>query len=92
MELLKTLQFGDTGDNNGSSYYCSNCVVNYLFSKASLMGYYAKAIAAFLTAISTWGATSLADDSIKGGEWFGLFGVLGVTFAVYQVRNTPLPE
>lgn len=54
------------------------------------MGYYAKAIAAFLTSLSTWGLTAVSDNKITPPEWFGLIGVIGATFAVYQVRNTPL--
>lgn len=51
------------------------------------MGLYAKAIAAFLGGIATWGATAALDDSISLGEWFGVLGVLGTALAVFAVPN-----
>lgn len=50
---------------------------------------YAKAIAAFFTALGTWGATALADNGIAGAEWFGLCGVIVATVAVFQIPNQP---
>ncbi len=49
---------------------------------------YAKAIASFLTAISTWGVTA-APEGITGTEWFGLLGVLGGVVLVYAIPNSP---
>jgi hypothetical protein len=48
---------------------------------------YSKAIAAFFTALGTWGATAVP-DGITGVEWFGLCGVVVATLAVFQVTNT----
>jgi hypothetical protein len=47
---------------------------------------YRKALAALLTAVSTWGGTALLDDGITGAEWFGLLGVLGAAL-VYATPN-----
>lgn len=49
---------------------------------------YAKAVSAFFTALGTWGATAVLDGSVTGPEWFGLCGVIVVTAAVFQTRNT----
>lgn len=50
---------------------------------------YAKAVAALLGTISTWGVTAIADEGINGIEWFGLLGALGTIAAVYGIPNTP---
>lgn len=52
------------------------------------MSRYAKALAALLGAIGTWGATA-AQDGISSVEWFGLVTALGTALAVYGVPNTP---
>lgn len=54
------------------------------------MSAYAKAVAALLGAVSTWGVTA-APDGIAGAEWFGLLGALAAVAAVYAVPNTPAP-
>lgn len=53
------------------------------------MAKYNKAIAAFFTALGTWGGTAMADGQIDGVEAFGLCGVIVATFAVWGVTNTP---
>jgi hypothetical protein len=52
------------------------------------MNAYAKAIAAFFTALGTWGSTCLADGRMDGAEWFGLCGVVVVTVGVWAIPNT----
>lgn len=54
----------------------------------------AKAIAATLTALGTWGTTALAvsedgSASIEGAEWFGLCGVAVVGITTWLVTNAP---
>ena len=51
------------------------------------MSHYLKAIVAFLTALGTWGATALADDSVSAVEWFGIIGAVVAGLAVYQAKN-----
>lgn len=48
---------------------------------------YAKSIAAFLTALGTWGTTSLAEGGITGAEWFGIAGVAAATLLVWAIPN-----
>lgn len=55
------------------------------------MSRYAKSIAAFLGTLSTWGVAAGMDGAYDQGELWGLLGVLGTTFAVFQFPNTP-PE
>ena len=47
----------------------------------------AKAIAATLTALGTWGATAALDGSIDGVEWFGLCGVATTGLLTWAVPN-----
>lgn len=51
------------------------------------MEYYYKAIAAFFTALGTWGVTAFADDGVTAVEAFGLCGVVVATVSVFQVKN-----
>lgn len=55
----------------------------------SRMSRYAKAVAAFFGAISTWGLTAAVDGSIDLVECFGLLGALAAVLAVFGVPNTP---
>lgn len=48
---------------------------------------YAKAIATFCGAISTWGVTAAASGGISAVELFGLLGVLGSTILVAAYPN-----
>lgn len=49
----------------------------------------AKAIAALLGAVGTWGMTA-ASDGIQSIEWFGLLVALGTVVAVWAIPNEPL--
>ena len=49
--------------------------------------WYSKAIAAFFTALGTWGATAFADGHVDSVELFGLCGVVVTTLSVFQVEN-----
>ena len=48
---------------------------------------YAKAIAAFLTALGTWGYTAGADEVYSDQELWGLCGVAVVGLSVWAVPN-----
>jgi hypothetical protein len=50
---------------------------------------YPKAIAAFFTALGTWGGTAFADNGLTAVEAFGLCGVVVATVAVWGVTNKP---
>jgi len=50
---------------------------------------YAKAIAALLGAVSTWGVTAAADGAITLVECFGLVGAIGAVVAVFAATNRP---
>lgn len=50
---------------------------------------YAKAVATFLGALSTWGVTAAADGRYDQVELWGLAGVLGATLLAYNVPNVP---
>lgn len=56
------------------------------------MSRYAKAIAALLTALGTWGATAGADGRYDGVELWALTGVLVTALAVFAIPNEPPPE
>jgi hypothetical protein len=56
------------------------------------MGLYAKAIAALLGGIATWGVTAATDNAISLVEWFGLVGVVGTAIAVFAIPNKPVEE
>lgn len=51
-----------------------------------MSGLYAKALAALLGGIATWGVTA-SEDGISSPEWFGLVGVLGTAVAVFAIPN-----
>jgi hypothetical protein len=53
------------------------------------MSRYAKALAAFLTALAGWGTTALADDHLVAVELFGLSLVFASALTVYAVPNRP---
>lgn len=55
------------------------------------MSRYAKAIAAALLAVSTWGATAASEGGVDAVEWFGLIGALATVIGVYAVPNSPDP-
>lgn len=48
---------------------------------------YVKTFSALLGAISTWGVTAYADNSVTPVEMFGLLAVLGTVAAVFQFPN-----
>lgn len=50
---------------------------------------YAKALAALLTALGTWGATAGADGTYDQTELWGLALVAAAALAVYAVPNKP---
>lgn len=52
-----------------------------------MIGLYAKALAALLGGIATWGVTA-SEDGISAPEWFGLVGVIGTAVAVFAIPNT----
>lgn len=49
----------------------------------------AKALAALLTSLGTWGYTAASDGTIDPAEWFGICGVLVAGLAVFAYPNTP---
>ena len=53
---------------------------------------YAKAIAAFFTALGTWGATAAADGNISLAESFGLCGVIAAGILVFAIPNAPASD
>lgn len=55
------------------------------------LGPVAKAIGAFLTSLAAWGGTALLDGVVSPVEWFGLVGVVAVTYSVWRLPNTPVP-
>lgn len=46
-----------------------------------------KAIVGALLALSTWGATAVADGGITDAEWFTLLGAVVTGLGVYQAKN-----
>lgn len=48
---------------------------------------YAKAFAALLGAIGTWGVTAFEDGSATNAEWFGLLVAVGTAVAVWATAN-----
>lgn len=55
------------------------------------MSTYAKAVAAFLGSLATWGIAAGADGNYSQVELWGLVGVVGTTLATYVVTNKPTP-
>lgn len=53
------------------------------------MSRYAKALAAIIGALSTWGTTAAADGHYSQVEMWGLCGVALAGLAVYQIPNRP---
>lgn len=51
------------------------------------MSLYAKALAALLGGIATWGVTA-SEGGIDAAEWFGLLGVIATAVAVFAVPNS----
>lgn len=51
---------------------------------------YAKALAALLLAVGTWGATA-APEGIDSTEWFGLLVALSTALGVFLVPNKEEP-
>lgn len=55
------------------------------------MAKYAKAVAAFLTALATWAGTALADGHVTAVEATGLLLVVATALGVYAIPNSPPP-
>lgn len=53
------------------------------------MSRYAKAIAALLGAIATWGVTAASDSRYDQAELWGLLGVIATAALAFQVPNDP---
>ena len=51
-----------------------------------MIGLYAKALAALLGGVATWGVTA-ADHGITASEWFGLLAVLATVAGVFAIPN-----
>lgn len=55
------------------------------------MSAYAKAVAAFLGSVATWGIAAGADGHYDQVELWGLLGVVGTVLATYAIPNKPEP-
>lgn len=53
------------------------------------MSAYAKAIAAFLGSLATWGVSAGADGNYSQVELWGLAGVVATVLATYAIPNKP---
>jgi hypothetical protein len=56
------------------------------------MSKYAKALAAILGAVGTWGTTAAADGQITSQEYFGLLLAISTALVVYVLPNKNDPN